>query len=173
MMDHEVIRLRRLRASALRARAVAGALGTGKQIRLDAVTARDRVFARSAMTCWRIARCISGQLRAHPHLSYQSGPSRVSTLCDSLAAHLQSAITRRRRDRRRHCAEHLQRVARELIDTRALTLSPGLNDMLGRSQAELKLLIGELTGHQETGAAADSDLDQRVDAAVNWPYLAF
>jgi len=67
MIDAEVMRLRRLRNTVLRARAMARML--------DSHSGRlNSVFSRSAIDCWRVARVITGKLRAHPYLPYQQGP---------------------------------------------------------------------------------------------------
>jgi len=137
MIDTEVTRLRRLRNTALRARAVAAALNSDP-------APRDSAFSRSAASCWRIARVVTGRLRAHPYLSYQRGPSELRGVYDRLSAGLLGAIARYRGQTQQIFAEELRRVARELDDARALTLSPDLSDTLGRSQTQIRRLIKEL-----------------------------
>src|ERR1700685_3133588 len=91
MIDTEVVRLRKLRNAALRARALAKALES------DSI---DRgVFAKSAQICWTISRIATGRLRAHPYLSYQQGPSGIRQLTDRALASI-VALTARRRNRR-------------------------------------------------------------------------
>src|ERR1700689_366856 len=81
MIDAEVLRLRKLRNVALRARALAKIL--------DSDSAQERsIFARSAVTCWTIARVASGRLKAHPYPSYQRGPSPLRELADNAVASL-------------------------------------------------------------------------------------
>jgi hypothetical protein len=178
MIDSEVIRLRRLRDAALRVRAIAAVL--------DPKPAwRNSVAARSGQSCWRIARIITGTLRAHPYLNYQRGPSEVRAVYDRIRAGLLGGIARSRgRSLQTLCAE-LQRVAHELDDTRALTWSADLSDTLGRSQTQMRRLIKELDAAVRTAAGSLIETDTRVEArsvalredagsvAGNWPYLAF
>src|SRR5882724_8177987 len=137
MIDTEVTRLRRLRNTALRARAVAGALNSKSG-------PRDSAFSRSAVSCWRIVRVITGRLRAHPYLSYQRGPSAVRGLYDRVIAAVLGGIARNRGRGLQTFSDELRRVARELDDARALTWSSDLSDALGRSQMQIRGLIEEL-----------------------------
>jgi hypothetical protein len=178
MIDSEVIRLRRLRDTALRVRAIAAVL--------DSHPARpSSIVAQSGQSCWRIARVITGTLRAHPYLNYQRGPSEVRAVYDRIRAGLLGGIARYRgRNLQTFCAE-LQRVVRELDDTRALTWSADLSDTLGRSQTQIRRLIKELDAAARTEAGSQIETDARVEArsvalrddegsvAGNWPYLAF
>lgn len=178
MIDAEVMRLRKLRNVALRARALAKIL--------DSDSAEGQtVFARSAVICWTIARIASGRLRAHPYLSYQQGPSPLRDLADGLAASL-AALTARRQNRRvLVCAQQLQAVAREVDDVRALTWSAELSDALGRMQIHMRRLANELDlrSLDENGAAAmpcvkvmacaeTIDSLEEMTAENAWPYLA-
>jgi hypothetical protein len=177
MIDAEVMRLRRLRNTALKARALATAL--------DSDPARgSSVFSRSAVSCWRISRVITGWLRAHPYLSYQQGTSEARRVYDRFSAGVQSAVARSRgRSRQTFCAE-LQRVARELDDARALTWSLDLSDTFGRSQMQIRALIKELDADALNEAASRHETPVRLDTrtgsrredagsiAGNWPYLA-
>jgi hypothetical protein len=79
MNDPEVARLRRLRSEALRVREVALALGSTES--LD-----KRLLDRGACTAWRIARVVSGKLKAHPYLRYQKGVSVGSLVTNRLFA---------------------------------------------------------------------------------------
>jgi hypothetical protein len=175
MIDAEVMRLRRLRDTALRARALAAVLkGSDRR--------RHSVFSRSAVSCWQIARTITGRLRAHPDLSYQRGPSELRTLVDGIRANV---LGRAARDRKRSLAMlavEVQGVARELDDARALTWSAELSDDFGRAQMQVRRLISELGGsRQVTGlrAARAPARGRRAipqdesNVAGNWPYLAF
>jgi hypothetical protein len=176
MIDTEVIRLRRLRDTVLRARAVARALEShpGKF---------NSVFSRSAQDCWRIARVITGKLRAHPYLAYQRGPGELRTVYNHLSATVLAGIAQRRGRRWRRFAVELQRVSRELDDVRALTWSSELSDALGRSQMQIRRLVMEVefAARQEGGSSyqtARRDIPIRPDArgasgsAGPWPYLA-
>jgi hypothetical protein len=178
MIDAEVLRLRKLRSVALRARALAKILDSD-------CTQEQSVFARSAVMCWTIARIASGHLRAHPYLSYQQGPSALDDAADSLTAAL-AALNARRRNRRSSVYEQqLRSVAREVNDARALTWSPDLSDALGRIQIRMQRLANELElgTLAETGATltprtkvvARAETSNSLDeiAADNaWPYLA-
>jgi hypothetical protein len=208
MIDTEVMRLRRLRNTALSARALAAALESSTALSARALAAalesstalsaralaaalesdpaqRDSPFSRGAVSCWQIARVITGRLRAHPYLSYQRGPSGVRGICDRVSAGVRSAVARSRDLRLQILSRELRRVARELNDARALTWSADLGDALGRSQTQIRGLIKELDVgarneaglhhesapwvHARTGAVGDD----AGSAAGNWPYLAF
>jgi len=177
MIDAEVVRLRKLRNVALRARALAKALES------DSV---DRcVFAKSAVMCWTISRIATGRLQAHPYLSYQQGPSRTLELADRAIASI-AAFTARRQNRRfTMYAPDLQSVVREVADVRALTWSSDLSDALGRAQLQLRGLAQQLDAgaHHESGAVSMPRVNAIVRAEANgsaleemgetsWPYLA-
>src|SRR5579863_352386 len=137
MNDAEVLRLRKLRNVALRARAVTKTL--------DSDSAHERsVFAKSAAICWTVARVASGRLSAHPYLNYQQGPSRLRSLADQLIALLGALHARRRNRRLSLCVRQLQAVAREVDDVRALTWSAELSDALGRMQVQIRRLTLDL-----------------------------
>jgi hypothetical protein len=131
MIDAEVTRLRRLRSTALKVRALAEAMAAHS-------VRRDSVFSQGGRSCWRIARLMTGTLRAHPYLSYQRGPSGVRAVYDRASAGLLSGIAQYRGRSLQVFAVELQRVARELDDTRALTWSADLSDALGRSQIQIR-----------------------------------
>jgi len=177
MIDAEVIRLRRLRNSVLRARAVARVLDS-RSGRLSSA------FARGAVDCWRIARVVTGKLRAHPNLACQQDPGDLHTLYNHVAAQWVGRVALRRGRPWRRLAAELQRVSRELDDVRALTWSSDLSDTLGRAQMRMRRLVAEvdIAAHKEggsslqparldtaltTGARADSG-----SRAGQWPYLA-
>jgi hypothetical protein len=178
MIDVEVIRLRKLRDTALRARAIAAVMDSQK-------AQHNSVFARSAQNCWQIARAITGRLRAHPYLNFQRGPGEMRASYDGLYASVLGGIARYRgRSFQFYCNE-LRRVARELDDARALTWSPDLSDDLGRSQVRIQRLIRELEVAQlaeagsQVGKAIALDVPAgaaRADGGAvegNWPYLNF
>lgn len=176
MIDAEVLRLRKLRNVALRARAFAKTLDSDS-------TQKQSVFARSAVVCWTIARIASGRLRAHPYLSYQQGPSQLRDLADGWMAAFVALNARRRNRRISVYAQQWQTVAREVDDVRALTWSPDLSDALGRMQIHMRRLANELDlgAIGETGAAALPRTPARVETSIaldeiavddSWPYLA-
>jgi hypothetical protein len=177
MIDAEVLRLRKLRNVALRARALAKILDSDSQ--------EQSVFARSAVICWTIARVASGRLRAHPYLSYQQGPSRMRDVADGLVASLVAMNARRRNRTVNVYAQQLQTVVHEVDDVRALTWSPELSDALGRMQIQLRRLAHEfdLDALGESGAAmlprakavacaANGNSLREIAADNAWPYLA-
>jgi hypothetical protein len=184
MIDTEVMRLRGLRNTALRARAIAAALNLGS-------AHRNSVFSRGALSCWRIARVITGWLRAHPYLSYQQGPSEVRGLYDRISADLLGRVARYRGGSLHIFifADELRRVAREVDDARALTWSSELSDSLGRFQAQIRDLIKELdactsdvgarpetapriAAHTAAPLRRDSARQHADGVAGVWPYLA-
>jgi hypothetical protein len=178
MIDAEVLRLRKLRNVALRARALAKILDS------DSAEGQS-VFARSAVICWTIARVASGRLKGHPYLSYQRGPGPLRELADSVIASLVALNARRDNRCSTIYLQQLQTVAREVDDVRALTWSPDLSDSLGRMQIQMRRLANELnlSALGETGATllprakvvacaeTSSALDE-IAADSNWPYLA-
>jgi hypothetical protein len=177
MIDSEVMRLRRLRNTVLRARAIAAALDSEPQ-------RRGSLFSRSAVGFWRIARLITGKLRENPYLSYQRGPSEARAVYDHISAGLLASVARNRGRRGRIFLAELKRVARELDDARALTWSAELSDSLGRSQAQIRALLTEAAAAARKDGGVHLELDPRVvrnaaladDArgiAGSWPYLAF
>ena len=166
MIDTEVVRLRKLRNAALRARALAKALQS------DSVHC---VFAKSALICWTISRIATGRLRAHPFLSYQQGPSRIRELADRALASIVALAARRRNRCFSVYAPELQSVSREVADARALTWSTDLSDALGRAQLQLRRLAEELDAgsRHEVGAVQENgDALEDIVTETNWPYLA-
>jgi hypothetical protein len=178
MIDTEVVRLRQLRATALKARALAAAM--------EYSSARGgTLFSRSAVSCWRIARLVTGRLRGHPYVSYQRDASATRAVFDRVTAHLLAAVSQRKSQGLRTFAAELKRVAREVDNARSLTWSADLSDSLGRSQAEIHRLVKEVEAGAlkepgsliETIARVDGGgIGVRNDGAAvrrNWPYLAF
>ena len=177
MIDAEVMRLRRLRNTALRARAMARVL--------DSHSGRlDSVFSRSALECWRLARVITGKLRAHPYLAYQQGPGAARAIYNHIAANLLGGLAQRQGRESRTVAAELQRVSRELDDVRALTWSTELSDALARSQMQIRGLVAELdaAARKKAGSAYEptrietpviaSSRDDSGAVAGQWPFLA-
>jgi hypothetical protein len=188
MNDPEVLRLRQLRDTALRARAIAAALRSSAARRSSAAqtcSPRAATFSSSAVACWRIARVITGWLRAHPYPRYQQGPSQWRGACHRVSARMLAAIASHRGRSLLTLSGELRRVVAELDDARALTWSAELSDTFGRSQTQIRRLIQELDAGARNDAgsvrAAAVGIDARVEAspgdaggtAANWPYLAF
>jgi hypothetical protein len=168
MIDAEVLRLRKMRSVALRARAL------GKFLDLTP-DAGDSVFARGSVLCWTIARIATGRLRAHPYLSYQRDHGQVAALADeAIAAALATAA--RRQDRELSVfANHLQAVAREVDDVRSVSWSPDLSDALGRMQIQMRGLLSELDSKLPARIAAIANNRrplEEIAADDSWPYLA-
>jgi hypothetical protein len=175
MFDKEIERLRRLRAAALRVRAVARALRPG-----------DTLLNRGRCAAWRVARTVSGRLRAHPYASYQKDAGIGVVVANSLAAANAALGVRTRRQGLLRFEAYLSSLARELSDVRALTSASDLNDSFARSQVEIRALIAALVvetrGLYETpGAqlaeasamATVTDAGGAITADSDWPYLAF
>ena len=179
MIDPEVARLRRLRSSALRVRAMARSLGTTR------FALHDPLFARGACSSWRIARVVSGRLKAHPYLRFQKRASVLSLMRNSVLAGFAALCARNRRQALLAYESQLRQLMRQLDDARALTWSTELSDTFGRSQIEIKSLMAALA--HETHSPMDSARvpkrgseatasrvgDLASPMAGDWPYLAF
>jgi hypothetical protein len=157
-MNNEVTRLRRLRKTALKARVLASALGAGQR--------SGRSFELGALLSWRIARIATGQLRSHPYRSYQKDPGFFESGADRFDAFIVATIANVRGRGAQVFLNELRAVAREMDDTRALTLSPDLSDALGRAQTSMRALIDEVcgqvrieSGRIESGVEADMRRD--------------
>jgi hypothetical protein len=182
MIDMEVVRLRRLRNAALRARAFAAVIDPGRT--QDSGRAqRSSAVVRSALSCWAIARAATGVLKGHPYLSYQQGPSGLRAVYDHVSASLSGAIARARGRTLHAFSQELRRVARELDDTRALTRSTELSDSLGRAQVKIRRLLRELDVAVWVEAGSSGEIAALLNApsglhqqdaigGVDWPYLA-
>jgi hypothetical protein len=169
-MNNEVARLRRLRKTALRVRALGSALNTGKR--------RLGSFAFGALLNWQVARIATGRLRSHPYRRYQKDPGFFASGADRFEAFIMGKVANLRGRGARVFLNELRAAARELDDTRALTLSADLGDALGRAQTSMRALIEEvcLQARVESGLKSDSrrDVTDRL-ASPNLsasPYLA-
>jgi len=187
MIDTEVVRLRQLRGTALRARALAAAMESSD-------TRGNTVFSRSAVSCWRISRIVTGRLRGHPYLSYQRDASAIAATYYRLIARLTAIMSLRRGNSLQTFLTELMCVARELDNTRALTWSADLSDALGRLQTEIRRSLEEAGAGARNEAGTLSDMNagaksalaksagaksaanaaRNADASLetNWPYLA-
>jgi hypothetical protein len=182
MLDFEVERLRHLRGTALRVRAVARALGSQESV-LD-----DALVARGSCAAWRVARSVSGRLRAHPYASFQKDAGFVTLLANSVAARAATFGASTRTHAYRVFEAQLKTLLRELDDTRSLTRVADLSDAFGRSQGEIRSLIAELQRapggvsplariareplHRHAGGLKTAHAAAR-SAKEDWPYLAF
>ena len=84
MIDAEVLRLRHLRQVALKTRALAKSLSlTNEDVHSP--------LHRSGLLAWRIARIVSGHLRAHPYESYQQDQGDLKSAWDEASAAMQGA----------------------------------------------------------------------------------
>jgi hypothetical protein len=179
MTDPEVARLRRLRGEALRVREVARALGSTQWAK------NDSLLERGACASWRIARVVSGKLKAHPYLRYQRDES-VGALVRNRVLATAMALTARDRARGLKLYEtELLGLTRQLDDARALTWSTDFSDTLGRSLAEIKSLQQALAAETHTAPAQErvpvreprhaerlvGELTETIEG--DWPYLAF
>jgi hypothetical protein len=175
MFDKEIARLRQLRAAALRVRAVARALGRG-----------DMLLNRGRCAAWRVARTVSGRLRAHPYGSFQKDAGIGVVVANSLAAANAALGVKTRHQGLLRFEAHLRSLARELSDVRALTSASDLNDSFGRSQIEIRALLAALAfetrgGRENRGipvpeASTMAPVTNAVSAIAvdsDWPYLAF
>jgi hypothetical protein len=169
MIDAEVIRLRRLRRTALATRALARSLHAG----LPA----EGAFARSGVAAWGIARLANGKLWSHPNLSCQQGPGALQTLTDGALAAATAFVARKQGRPYGVFAQQLQILAREVDDVRALTWSADLSDVLSRAQWQLLRSLQDLNAgiHREGGAPVAVRAASQSAATANpvdWPYLA-
>jgi hypothetical protein len=159
MFDAEVMRLRGLRNTALRVRALARVLES------DAAR-RNSLLSRSARSCWRVARVSTGTLRGHPYPSFQRGPSDLRRSYYRVRAALLGGIARHQDRRLQTFYIEMVRLAREVDDIRALTLSAELSDTLGRSQLEIRGLLRDLHAgaRAETGPQHEAAARAEVEA---------
>jgi len=169
MVDAEVLRLRKLRNVALRARALGGFL--------DSNSADNSVFAKGTVLSWSIARIATGRLRAHPYLSYQRGHGQLATLADAAIAAALAAAARRQSRELPVYAQQLQALAREVDNVRSVSLSPDLSDALGRMQIQMRRLMSEMDCMLPVPRTAAAGKDTRgslqdMAAENSWPYLA-
>ncbi len=147
MIDFEVERLRRLRACALRVRAVARALRKRQPLLHDALLHRARC------TAWRVARTVSGRLRAHPYASFQKDAGLDVIFANSVIAATAAIGVRTRRQGFIRFEAYLRQFAHALDDSRSLTRSTELSDSFGRMQKEIRTLEAAV-GYEINGSAA-------------------
>jgi len=184
MIDPEVARLRRLRREALRVREVARALGSTQLA--------DELLARGARTSWRIARVVSGRLKAHPYLRYQKGVGIGSIIGNRLFASFLAMFTKDPVRALKRFESQVHALIRHLDDTRALGWSSDFSDTLGRCEYQLQSLLEDVAQITKSTVPAAERLARRAnrtDSLVgepdrlvgelartvegDWPYLAF
>jgi len=169
MIDKEVERLRRLRAAALRVRAIAQALDP-----------RDALLNRGRCAAWRVARIVSGRLRAHPYASFQKDAGIGVVVANSLAAANALLGVRTRQQGLLRFEAQLKTLSQELSDVRALTSSSDLNDSFARSQIEIRSLLaalgvetGRVLASELPGVTSLANADGAAAVSSDWPFLAF
>ena len=166
MVDPEVERLRRLRGAALRLRAVARELGS------RGVSPGDSLLSRGACAGWRIARTVSGRLRAHPFADFQQDASVGVLLQNAIAAKWAARAATDRSRALQAFDRQLRRVARQLDDARALCWDGDLSDSLGRSQTEFRALAAETSAAVRTPLPALVRSAPVTPAGSDWPFVA-
>jgi hypothetical protein len=148
-------------------------------------TKRHALLTRGGCAAWRVARAATGRLRAHPYARYQKEAGVSVLLMNGLVAAV-AALGASRQSALKRFDANLKRLARELDDARALTRAADLSDSLGRSQLEVRSLLGALadeTGSPGTAshpapppatqARSDASGYGSAAAAADWPYLGF
>lgn len=178
MTDPEVARLRRLRGEALRVRELASALRTSRTI-------DEALLSRSACASWRLARVVSGRLKAHPYSQYQKDIGVGSLVRYRLAAAYTAMTNKDRISSLKQLESELRALERQLHDTRSLSWSSDFSDTLGRSQYEFESLLEDLARITESVAPATERKAARApiteslvgnltaNSRGDWPYLAF
>jgi hypothetical protein len=169
MIDAEVERLRRLRGSALRLRAVARALGSKRSIKDE-----EGLFIQGRCAAWRIARTVTGRLRAHPNSRYQQDAGVGTLLKNSLTAVAASLTATNRQRAMTEFAAHLKAVLRELDNARALAWAVELSDAFGRSQRELRDLAAVVEcqpQHRGAAVGARGALREARPVTAGSPFL--
>jgi hypothetical protein len=158
-MDDEVQRLRKLRLAALQLRALArvcGAAGKGRD---------EWLHRRTSAAAWRVARCVTGQLNAHPYHPYRRPPTPAECALLSVAAHWAALRCRSPARVERAVSSQIRILKRLVDDNRAVTRCAELSDALGRAQVQIGSLAAEWLG---TAARRDTRAGV-VDGAVAAP----
>lgn len=171
MSNGEVERLRKLRGTALRVRAIARALESSQQRPMVTDT-----LQRVSGATWRISRAVSGRLRAHPYATFQKDAGTLTILANSLRASAAARFLGRRARAAGYLANELSTLSRLLDDARALTCTLDLSDSFGRSQIEIRGLIMEVRGRHRAPATPARVLQPQSGAVAaadsDWPYLS-
>jgi len=141
---------------------------------------------RGRCAAWRVARTVSGRLRAHPYASYQRDAGIGVVVANSLAAANAALGVKTRHQGLLRFEAYLRSLARELSDVRALTSASDLNDSFARSQIEIRALLSALTYEtrglyeppraqlsEASVMAPVTDAGRAITVDSDWPYLAF
>jgi hypothetical protein len=174
MIESEVARLRKLRASALRVRAVARALSRTR------AASDDPLLDHAACAAWRLARTATGRLRAHPYARFQRDAGFGVLVSNALVAAAAVVGATNRVRAFRGFSSELRKMSRELEDARALTWAPDLSDSLGRALLEFRPLLAQATlaARQTSRPRQPLPVVPAPAAAygasreTDWPYLA-
>jgi hypothetical protein len=178
MNEVEVARLRRLRESALRSRAIACAMVVNRH------AWNEPLLLDGALSCWRIARAVSGKLRAHPDVRCQADAGIAMRLRHRVLATLRLFGGATRSQMLNEYLILMRHLLRQLDDARSLTLSPDLSDIFGRCQSEINVLIDRLA--REAGSrlqvfcprGRDCPIGKHGDRPLvpryegEWPYMS-
>jgi len=145
----------------------------------------DSLLDRAGCAAWRVARTVSGRLRAHPYERFQKDAGTGVVVRNSIVAALAALGTKTPRQALVNLEGRLRQLARELDRARALTWAADLSDSFGRSQIEIRSLLAELEYEARTqvtrthAAIAPSMTPVGANAAeyaatadTDWPYLA-
>lgn len=167
MNDSEIVRLRHLRASALKLRALADVLSG------DRAATGGPLLSLVGCAAWRLIRTVSGRLRAHPFADFQKDASAVAIVRYGLMAKVSVFWVGGRLSASMRLEKHLKALERELDDVRALTWAADLNDALGRSQKEFRCLVNAIR-QAARGNSGVSSVALSVCARAtgdDWPFL--
>ena len=168
-MDEEVDRLRNLRRRALQLRALG--------LVFTATPSADGTPVRASLLAWRIAKIITGHLRAHPNQSVRREPGILETSLRWFGVHMAAFRWRSEQGRERRLLAELEAVKRTLEDVRSLTRSATLSDSLGRAQVHAAVLLRDWqrTNSRESSRMQRADEARQtargLDAIAESPYL--
>ena len=152
---------------------------------LGSTQSANELLARGAHTSWRIARVVSGRLKAHPYLRYQKDVGVGSIIGNGLFASLLAMSTKDPVQVLKRFESRVHALIRHLDDTRALAWSSDFSDTLGRCEYELQSLLEDLAQITKSTVPAAERLPKRADRTDSlvgelactvegdWPYLAF
>ena len=172
MLDPEIERLRRLRGAALKLRVLA------KELAARGGAPDEPLLHRGACSAWRLARVVSGRLRAHPFADFQKDAGVGLLVGNAIAAKFTAQVASTRIQALKAFDQQLKGLCRRLDDARALAWDADLSDTLGRSQAELRALASatqaSLSDHHGTAVpfAGLARIHDGERAVADWPFVA-